>query len=378
MKANYPVEYMTALFSAEEGDTDKISQAVGECRRMKIKVLPPDINESDFGFTIVDDKESLAKRAIRFGLGAIKNVGQAAIEAIISARKDGIFTSFPDFLTRVDARRVNKKVLESLIKVGTLSIFGNRATLLSRMEEIRSKVAKPKGLKGQQGLFGVEKNSQKIVKEMSFFESEISEFSDEEIEQFERQLLGFSLSGKPVSGIIGSLDLRVTHKINEISPENDHGESVKVAGVVRDARVIVTKNGSEMAFVKIEDPTGTIELVIFPKIYKASKHIWIDNKPVLVSAKVDSRNDTPTLIVEAIETKDSNDNKDNEVFIKISKSTSPDQLKKLRFVLAQYPGSQAVILKFDNKDLTLPFKVAWSETLAKKIAATLEESGHYV
>ncbi|PJA43065.1 DNA polymerase III subunit alpha [Candidatus Woesebacteria bacterium CG_4_9_14_3_um_filter_39_10] len=378
MKANYPVEYMTALFSAEEGDTDKISQAVGECRRMKIKVLPPDINESDFGFTIVDDKESLAKRAIRFGLGAIKNVGQAAIEAIISARKDGIFTSFPDFLTRVDARRVNKKVLESLIKVGTLSIFGNRATLLSRMEEIRSKVAKPKGLKGQQGLFGVEKNSQKIVKEMSFFESEISEFSDEEIEQFERQLLGFSLSGKPVSGIIGSLDLRVTHKINEISPENDHGESVKVAGVVRDARVIVTKNGSEMAFVKIEDPTGTIELVIFPKIYKASKHIWIDNKPVLVSAKVDSRNDTPTLIVEAIETKDSNDNKDNEVFIKISKSTSPDQLKKLRFVLTQYPGSQAVILKFDNKDLTLPFKVAWSETLAKKIAATLEESGHYV
>jgi len=202
--------------------------------------------------------------------------------------------------------------------------------------------------------------------------------SDEEIEQFERQLLGFSLSGKPVSGIIGSLDLRVTHKINEISPENDHGESVKVAGVVRDARVIVTKNGSEMAFVKIEDPTGTIELVIFPKIYKASKHIWIDNKPVLVSAKVDSRNDTPTLIVEAIETKDSNDNKDNEVFIKISKSTSPDQLKKLRFVLTQYPGSQAVILKFDNKDLTLPFKVAWSETLAKKIAATLEESGHYV
>lgn len=374
IKANYPVEYMTALFSAEEGDADKISQAVGECRRMKIKVLPPDINESDFGFTIVEDSQSLTKRAIRFGLGAIKNVGKAAIEAIISARKDGIFTSFPDFLTRVDARRVNKRVLESLIRVGTLSIFGNRATLLSRMEEIRSKVAKPKSLKGQQGLFGAEKNAGKIVKEKSFFEEKISEFSDEEIEQFERQLLGFSLSGKPVSELIGSLDLRVTHKINEISPENDHGENVKVAGVVRDARVIVTKNGSEMAFVKIEDPTGTIELVIFPKIYKASKHIWIDNKPVLVTAKVDSRNDTPTLIVEAIETKDSLE----EIFLNIPKNTSSDQLKKLKFILTQYPGNQSVILNFENKNLTLPFKVAWSDTLAKKVDAVLEENGNLV
>ena len=370
MKANYPVEYMTALFSAEEGDVDKISQAVSECRRMKIKVLPPDINEFDFGFTIVDDSQSLTKRAIRFGLGAIKNVGKAAIEAIISARKDGIFTSFPDFLARVDARRVNKRVLESLIRVGTLSVFGNRATLLSRMDEIRSKVARPKSLKGQQGLFGVEKNAGKIVKEKSFFEENISEFSDEEIEQFERQLLGFSLSGKPISEIIGSLDLRVTHKINEISPENDHGESVKVAGVVRDARVIVTKNGSEMAFVKIEDPTGTIELVIFPKIYKASKHIWIDNKPVLVSAKVDSRNDSPTLIVEAIETKGSSE----EVFLNIPKNASSDQLKKLKFILTQYPGNQSVVLKFENKDLALPFRIAWSDTLAKKVDAVLEEN----
>lgn len=374
MKANYPVEYMTALFSAEEGDIDKISQAVSECRRMKIKVLPPDINESDFGFTIIDDSQSLTKRAIRFGLGAIKNVGKAAIEAILSAREGGIFTSFPNFLTRVDARKVNKKVLESLIRVGTLSIFGNRATLLSRMEEIRSKVAKPKTLKGQQDLFGVEKNAEKIVKEILLLEAEISEFSDEEIEQFERQLLGFSLSGKPVSEIIGSLDLKATHKINEILPEGGLGESVKVAGVIRETRVIVTKNGSEMAFVKIEDPTGTIELVIFPKIYKFSKHIWIDNKPILVSAKVDTRGDSPTLIVEAIETKSSSEG----VFLNIPKNTSSDQLKKLKFILTQYPGNQLVILKFENKDLTLPFKVAWGNSLAKKVQTTLEENDNLV
>ena len=376
MKANYPVEYMTALFCAEEGDIDKISQAVSECRRMKIKVLPPDINESDFGFTIIPDDESLSKRGIRFGLGAIKNVGQAAIEAIISARKDGVFTSFSDFLTRVDARRVNKKVLESLIRVGTFSVFGNRATLLSRMEDIRSKVAKPKSLKGQQDLFEAEKQSKKTVREASFLGAEISEFSDEEIEQFERQLLGFSLSGKPVSELIGSLDLRVTHKINEISPENNHGENVKVAGVVRDARVIVTKNGSEMAFVKIEDPTGVIELVIFPKIYKASKHIWIDNKPVLVSAKVDSRNDTPTLIVEAIETKDTVNGKDDEVFIKIPKNITPQGLKNLRNLLTQNPGSQPIYLVFEGngKEIKLPIKISWSKSLEMEIASTLEEN----
>ncbi len=367
MKANYPVEYMTALFSAEEGDVDKISQAVSECRRMKIKVLPPDINESVFGFTIVEDSQSLTKRAIRFGLGAIKNVGKAAIEAIISVRKIGIFTSFSDFLARVDARRVNKRVLESLIRVGTLSVFGNRATLLSRMEEIRSKVARPKSLKGQQGLFGAGKNAGKIVKEKLFFEEKISEFSDEEIEQFERQLLGFSISGKPVSEVIGSLDLKTTHKINEIFPEENLSERVKVAGVIREARVIVTKSGSEMAFVKIEDPTGVIELVIFPKIYKASKHIWIEGKPVLVSAKVDSRNDTPTLIVESIEIKSSSE----QVFLTIPKNTSPDQLKKLKLLLTQYSGNQSVILKFENKDLTLPFKVAWSDALAERIDATL-------
>ena len=359
MKANYPVEYMTALFSAEEGDTDKISQAVYECRRMKIKVLPPDINESDFGFTIDD-------RAIRFGLGAIKNVGKAAIEAILVARKNGIFTSFSDFLTRVDARKVNKKVLESLIRVGTLSIFGNRATLLSKMEEIRSKVAKPKSLKGQQGLFGID-----IIKPVLLTE-QVEEFNDEEIEQFERQLLGFSLSGKPISEIIGSLDLKATHKINEISTEFSSQENVKIAGVIREVREILTKKGSKMAFVKLEDSTGMIELVIFPRIYQSSKNFWLDNNPVLVSGKVDSRNDTPTLIVETVSSKN------REITLNIPKNTSSDQLKKLRLVLTAYPGSQEVKLKFEDRNLTLPIKITWNDSLKKQIEATLEENRNLV
>mgnify|MGYP001601638013 FL=1 len=365
MKANYPVEYMAALFSAEEGDTDKITLAVSECRRMKITVLPPDINESDLGFTISDG-------SIRFGLGAIKNVGKAAIEAILFARKDGVFTSFPNFLTRVDARKVNKKVLESLIKVGTFSDFGNRATLFSKMEEIRSKAAKPKSLKGQQNLFVVEKDKENISKEILRVKDEISEFSDEEIEQSERLLLGFSLSSKAVSEIIGQLDLKATHKINEISSEITAGENIRIAGVVREVRAIVTKNGSGMAFVKIEDTTGTIELVVFPKIYKSSKNVWVDGKAVLVSAKVDSRNDTPTLLVEAVKTKDS------EISIQIPKNTSSGKLKKLKELLIQNTGDEQVVLIIENKTIKLPIKVSWTNSLAKKIEATLEEDGNYV
>ena len=153
MKANYPVEFMCALLTAESSDTDKISAAVAESKRMGASVLPPDINQSEVGFAIVSEKSSLEGKAIRFGLSAIKNVGKDAIEAILDARSKGEFVSFADFLSRVDARRVNKRVAESLIKVGALSSFGGRASLLSSLDEVRSKVAKSPGNENQQGLF---------------------------------------------------------------------------------------------------------------------------------------------------------------------------------------------------------------------------------
>src|SRR5581483_4154334 len=148
MKANYPIEYMTALLTCESGDKDKVTEGINECRRLGIQVLGPDINKSDVGFTI-------EKNGIRFGLSAIKNVGHAAIEAILEARRAGEFNSILDFLERVDGRRVNKKVLESLVKVGALSQFGKRAAILASIDEIKSKI-KPKKENTQAGLFGDE------------------------------------------------------------------------------------------------------------------------------------------------------------------------------------------------------------------------------
>jgi DNA polymerase-3 subunit alpha len=375
MKANYPVEYMTALLTAESSDAEKISAAVNECRRMGIKVLPPDINESDVGFTIVKDKKSLDGRAIRFGLSAVKNVGDAAITAILEARAVDEFRSFPDFLSRVDSRRVNKKVLESLIKVGALSLFGTRAALLSSLDQVRERVTKPAGLKGQQGLFAQEEMG-KTTKVQPRMQLEVPEFSDEELQALERQLLGFSLSARPLGEVIGPLAFEATHKIYEISPLGSFGEMVRIAAVVSEVRIIVTKRSNqEMAFVRMEDETGSIDVIVFPRIFERTRNLWVSFKPLLISGKVDSREEAPSLIAETVESP-GEVVRPKQVYINVPEGTSIDQLKTLKELLSQNPGNQDITLVFKGKaaqNVKLPIKIQWSESLALRISQLLEE-----
>lgn len=374
MKANYPVEYMTALLTAESDDKEKVSAAVNECRRMKVLVLPPDINESDIGFTIVGGEKSLDGKGIRFGLSAIKNVGEAAIGSILTARKDGKFLSFADFLSRVDGRKVNKRVLESLIKVGAMSSFGSRAALISSMDSIRDKV-KPKNDGGQPGLFATGELKKTEAASVITI-ANIQEFPDAELESLERQLLGFSLSAKPVSEIIGPLVFQSTHKIYEItSMEEGLADLVRVAGVIAEVRVITTrKTGAEMAFAKIDDGTGILELVVFPKIFKETRDFWVEGQPLLVVGKVDFRDESANVLVESIETLSSlSEKKEREVFIKIPKNTDTNALKRLKTLLLGSLGDQTAYLIFEGgKRIKLPFKVAWGETLAKTISSILE------
>ncbi len=374
MKANYPVEYMTALLTAESGDTEKVSAAINECRRMKIKVHPPDINESDTGFTIEEDKDSLNGKAIRFGLSAVKNVGGVAIDIILTARSEGKFASFSDFVSRVDARKVNKKVLESLIKVGALSQFGGRAMILTAMDKVREKMIRPKGDDNQPGLFATEEIKKFSATEAVVMEK-VDEFPEDELQSLERQLLGFSLSARPISEVIGSLIFQSTHKIYEINAEENYPEAVKVAGVLTEIRVIVTKKtGAEMAFAKAEDGTGTLELVIFPKIFKDTRDFWIEGKALLLTGKVDVRDESPNLLVESIETLATlGEKKERDVFIKIPKNTDTGTLRRLKELLITNPGEQSGTLIFEGgKKVRLSFKIGWNETLAKAIADTLE------
>jgi len=377
MKANYPVEYMTALLTAESGDAEKISAAINECRRMGIKVLPPDINESDIGFTIVAQKGSLEGRAIRFGLSGVKNVGNAAISAILEVRKESLFSSFADFCRKVDARRVNKKVLESLIKVGALSLFGSRAALLSSMDSVRQKVAKPVGLKGQQGLFAQEEIG-KSSRVASGLNVDVPEFNEEELQALERQLLGFSLSARPLGEVIGSLATQASHKVFEISPLQTIGETVKIAAVVSEIKIVVTRRSNqEMAFVRMEDETGSIDVIVFPRMFERTRNLWVDFKPLLISGKVDAREDSASLIVEAVETQESLASAPKQVFINIPGGTSVEQLKNLKDLLAQNSGNQEVTLVFEERDsqkIRLPLKIMWSENLALRISRLLEET----
>jgi DNA polymerase-3 subunit alpha len=374
MKANYPVEYMTALLTAESSDTEKISAAINECRRMKIKVLSPDINESDTGFTIIENKESLSDKAIRFGFSAVKNVGGVAIDIILTARKTGKFESFSDFIGRVDGRKVNKKVIESLIKVGAMSRFGSRAALLASVDKIREKMVKPKGDDNQPGLFAVT-DIKKIASSEVIAIENVEEFPEDELQSLERQLLGFSLSARPISEVIGPLEFQSTHKIYEISAEENYPDLVKVAGVLTEVRVIVTKkSGAEMAFAKAEDGTGTLELVVFPKIFKDTRDFWIEGQPLLITGKVDIRDESPSLLVESIETMANLDEKkEREVYIKIPKNIETNTLRKLKDILTSNLGDQTGYLMFDGgRRVKLSFKIAWNETLAKAIADTLD------
>lgn len=376
MKANYPVEFMCALLTAESNDTEKITQAVEECRRVKIKVLQPDINESNEDFTIVEEKGSLHDKAIRFGLSAVKNVGIAAIEAILSARSDGNFLNFADFLSRVDSRKVNKKVLESLIKVGAFEKFGKRAQILASMDEIRDKVAKKNRSENQQGLFSVDEVNKGELSTSSFQLPDIQEFSDEELQLLERQLMGFSLSAKPISEIISALSVRASHRIVEVKEEELEGEVI-IAGIVKDVRVIITKkSGQQMAFVRVDDGSGTIDLVVFPSTFNITKTIWIENNPILIKGKIDQRDEEKTLIVEEAQTSGNLTENSERLYIKIPKNVREENLKRLKGLLVANPGSQKVTLRFEgtNREIHLKITIDWNEGLAKEINEVLEGS----
>jgi DNA polymerase-3 subunit alpha len=290
MKAHYPVEYMTALLTAESGNTDKVVDAIEECKRMKIVVLAPDINSSYTQFTIESNATSLDKRAIRFGLSAIKNVGDAAIDAILAVRKDKPFGSFTDFCLRVDSQKVNRKVLESLIKTGALDRFGKRSSLLAVLDKIRemgSSISKMKNL-GQESLFGE-------IQETDLTDKlpDIDEFEKAQKLEMEKELLGFYLTDHPHADKLAQIGTSVTHRISQLYSEDLGGQTVTIGGIIDHVRVVTTKtNNQQMAFAKISDLGKSVDIVVFPRVYAATSAVWKQDNVVLVQGKLESTDST--------------------------------------------------------------------------------------
>lgn len=295
LKANYPVEYMTAVLTAESrantgpARDEKIASIVAECRRSGLTLLPPDINTSEIEFSIEQEK-------IRFGLSAIKNVGSAAIECILNARKTARFTSLPDVIDRVDTSKVNKKTFESMIRTGALDAFGTRSSMLSALPARMALSHRQKRAvsTGQVGLFG-----QDDAAEADSL-PDVPELSQTELLGFEKELLGFYLTTHPLEPHRKLFERQSFTAISDITHERV-GERVQLAGIVVSVKKIFTKaNNHEMAFVKLEDLTGTIEVVVFPKIYGRSAGLWHADSLVKLSGKIDEKEERLTILAENV------------------------------------------------------------------------------
>ncbi len=295
LKTHYTVEYMTALLSVVKNDTSKVALYVADCRRMGIPVGAPDINASYWDFGIEDRTEG--NSVIRFGLGAVKNIGQDPVDAILKARESGSFMDLDDFAHRVDLRDVGKRGLECLIKVGALDDFGTRIALLNALDRIVAVSSSHfRALEtGQISLFGAHTG---VEEEINLLKA-TSEISKHEILNWERELIGLYISDHPLNPVMDILTDSITHYSGQLV-EADPKERVQVAGMITRIRHHQTKAGQAMGFVTLEDLQGEIELVVFPRTWrKTTKMIMVDNI-VLVEGRVDSSSVEPKVLVDRI------------------------------------------------------------------------------
>jgi DNA polymerase-3 subunit alpha len=300
LKAHYSVEFMTALLTAESrgasgpAKDEKIAQAVAECKRLKISLLPPDINKSGSEFAIEENKY------IRFGLSAIKNVGEAAITGILDERKKGKYTSIENFIERLSGAAINKKTLESLIKAGAMDTFGKRAVLLATFPEIIEKITKQRKQQqeGQTSLFE-ETNTEQVVASSVY--DDIDDFSDAEKLAFEKELLGIYLTAHPQAQYIEFIKTVITHEL-DILPEQSDGTIVTIGGFVESVKRIFTKKtGAEMAFISIGNEKGiTTECIIFPKVFDQYKTLLIKDTVIIIEGRVDLKNEKPVILAQKI------------------------------------------------------------------------------
>ena len=294
LKANYPLEYTTAALTVEKGNTEKVAGLIAEGRRLGIELLQPDINRSAADF-IIEGK------AIRFGLGAIKNVGEGAVEIILKEREqNGPFESLNDLATRVDLRQVNKRVLECLIKAGAFDSFGDRASLLAVTDRLvaTSQQIHQARQAGQMTMFDLALTIGSTANGFVALSPARQQASLRDKLQWEKELLGVYVSEHPLvkwgqylAGIVSAYSAEITEEMS--------GQAVTVAGVVQEVRRTTTKRGEAMAFVRLEDLQGSLEVIVFPRTYRESEQLWQPEKILIVRGKVDTRNDTAKVICES-------------------------------------------------------------------------------
>ncbi|MFP4221754.1 MAG: OB-fold nucleic acid binding domain-containing protein [Phormidium sp.] len=302
LKANYPVEYMAALLTANSGNQDKVQKYIATCMSMNITVQPPDVNHSNVDFTPVEGQKIL------FGLSAVRNLGQGAIDCILRAREEGPFESLAQLCDRVDLHAVNRRALEALVQCGALDRFNpNRKQLMEHLPLVidwAQSRAKERSV-GQFNLFDQLGDETQTNVDDNGFDGvpqapQVQDYQPMEKLKLEKELLGFYVSDHPLKPIQKTGRLLAPVNLNEME---DQHEKVMVSAIVMlsSLKPIVTKKGDRMAIIQLEDLTGQVEAVVFPRTYERVHHHLIEDARLIVWGKVDRRDDSVQLIVEDAE-----------------------------------------------------------------------------
>ena len=301
LKANYPIEFMTAVMNGFSGRAEKVAAVIAECRRLGIEVRPPDVQKSSAPFTVETDTAGVPE-AIRFGMAAIKNVGEGAIEAIASVRdsgdEPGPFRSLADLCQRVDLRTVNKRVVESLIKANALASLGTAGALLAALDgALESGQRHQRDVAaGQSTLFDL--FAVPAGESVQFLDSG-EEIPRRERLRWEKELIGLYLSEHPLGDIADVLPDYVTAYTGDLAEESDAAK-VTLGGILISSRRVVTRAGSTMLVATLEDLQGSVEVVVFPKVFEQTANAWADDSIVLVTGRIDRRDETPQILCEAV------------------------------------------------------------------------------
>lgn len=280
IKAHYPAEFMAAVLSSDMDNTDKVVGFLSECEAMGLTVLPPDVHAGQYQFTVN------AQGEIVYGLGAIKGAGQAAIECIVTAReREGHYQDLYDFVQRIDLHKVNRRVLEPLVKSGALDVFhANRAVLFASIDRaIQSAEQKNKNAEaGQNDLFGGLSDTEKTV-DLAYVDA--LPWTQKQTLAFEKETLGFYSTGHPLSVYETELARIVKYRIADL--KRSQRKTVKIAGILLSTRIITTKQGRRMAILRIEDQSGTIEVTLFSRTFDASRDLLEDDAILIIQGKVE-------------------------------------------------------------------------------------------
>ena len=358
LKAHYPVEFMAGLLSNEINNTDKISVFVGECKRMGISILPPDINRS--GLKFVPEMHD-GEMAIRYGLAAIKNVGEAAMEMSIKEReRAGDYTSLEDFCGRVGTRIANRKMLESLVKAGAFDfVRRDRAELFACIDDSLSCAAAAQRDRtvGQVSLFDEATHAATVTKKRS-----ITPWSDHEKLSYEKELLGFYVSGHPLDAYVDLFAAKNYQPISSLGELDDRSKFKTAGAIIQVEKKFTRREGKPFAVVWVEDRSGTLEVVVWNDIYITVSEILVPGRVVEVRGTIDTRGDSLRATAQKIKVPSTNKangaSNGNEgstssmdepvVQLQFSPATTTEELREVRELLASSPGQRRVQLLFDR------------------------------